>query len=181
MKNSVRAYFSEAKWLHGEYVPTMEECMYVALVSSAVPMFTIISFVGMGMIAIKEAFDWVLNGPKIVRGCSAIIRLMDDMASHKFEQERGHIASSVECYVRQNSVSKQYAYQELNKQVEKAWKDINQEFLRPTAIPMPLLTWVLNFARTGDFMYKGREDIFTNAGEVIKDNISSLFIDPVSI
>ena len=56
----------------------------VALVSFIVPMFTIIFFfVGMGMIATKEAFDWVLNGPTIVRGCSAITRLMDDMASHK--------------------------------------------------------------------------------------------------
>ncbi|WKA11631.1 hypothetical protein VitviT2T_029111 [Vitis vinifera] len=149
MKNSVRAYFNEAKWLHGEYVPTVEEYMGVALVSCDVPMFTIISFVGMGFIATKEAFDWVLNGPKIVRACSTIIRLMDDMASHKFEQERGHIASSVECYMKQYSVSNQHAYHELNKQVEKAWKDINQEFLRPTAIPMPLLTRVLNFARTG--------------------------------
>ncbi|KAL6316141.1 hypothetical protein AAG906_015971 [Vitis piasezkii] len=181
MKNSVRAYFNEAKWLHGEYVPTVEEYMGVALVSCDVPMFTIISFVGMGFIATKEAFDWVLNGPKIVRACSTIIRLMDDMASHKFEQERGHIASSVECYMKQYSVSEQHAYHELNKQVEKAWKDINQEFLRPTAIPMPLLTRVLNFARTGDFMYKGREDIFTNVGEVIKDNVASLFIDPVPI
>ena len=83
--------------------------------------------------------------------------------------------------MKQYSVSDQHAYHELNKQVEKAWKDINQEFLRPTAIPMPLLTRVLNFARTGDFMYKGREDIFTNVGEVIKDNVASLFIDLVPI
>ncbi|RVW33173.1 Valencene synthase [Vitis vinifera] len=156
LPESVRAYFNEGKWLHAEYVPTMEEYMGVALVSSDVPMFTIISFVGMGMMATKEAFDW-------------------------FEQERGHSASSVECYMKQNSVSEQLAYRELNKQVEKAWKDINQEFLRPTAIPMHLLTRVLNFARTGEFMYKVREDRFTNVGEVLKDNIASLFIDPVSI
>ena len=53
MKRSVRAYFNEGKWLHAEYVPTMEEYMGVALVSSDVPMFTIISFVGMGMMATK--------------------------------------------------------------------------------------------------------------------------------
>ncbi|KAL6316128.1 hypothetical protein AAG906_015958 [Vitis piasezkii] len=136
LPESVRAYFNEAKWLHAEYVPTMEEYMGVALVSSDVPMFTIISLL--------------------------------------FEQERGHIASSVECYMKQNSVSEQLAYRELNKHVEKAWKDINQEFLRPTAIPMHLLTRVLNFARTGEFMYKGREAIFANVGEVIKDNIASV-------
>ena len=83
MKGSVRAYFNEAKWLHGEYVQTVEEYMGIALVSYDVPMFTIICFVGMGMIATKKAFDWAVNGPKIVRACSTIIRLMDDMASHK--------------------------------------------------------------------------------------------------
>ena len=97
------------------------------------------------------------------------------------EQERGHIPSSVECYMKQYSVSKQHAYQELNKQIEKAWKGINQEMLRPTAIPMRLLTPVLSFARTGDFMYKDRKGIYSGAGEVIKDNIASLFIDPVSM
>ena len=83
--------------------------------------------------------------------------------------------------MKQYSVSDKLAYHELKKQVEKAWKDINQEMLRPSAIPMHLLTRVLNFARTGDFMYKDREDIFTNVGEVIKDNIALLFIDPVLI
>ena len=83
MKSSVRAYFNEAKWLHGEYVPTFEEYMGVALVSIGSSIFTIICFVGLGMMATKETFDWVANGPKTVRACCIITRLMDDMASHK--------------------------------------------------------------------------------------------------
>ena len=83
--------------------------------------------------------------------------------------------------MKQYSVSEKHAYLELNKQVEKVRKDINQEMLRPTAIPMHLLTRVLNFGRTGDFMYKDGEDRFTNVGEAIKDNIASFFINPVPI
>ncbi|CBI31272.3 unnamed protein product, partial [Vitis vinifera] len=181
MKRSVRAYFNEAKWLHEDYVPTIEEYLSVAQVTSEVTLFTVICFVGMGRMATKEVFEWVWNDPKIVGASSKIMRLMDDMASHKFEQERGHSASSVECYMKQHGVSEQHAYQELNKQVENAWKDVNQGCLRPPAIPMPLLTRVLNFARTGDFMYKGRDDRFTNVGDVMKDSIASLFIDPVPI
>ena len=83
--------------------------------------------------------------------------------------------------MKQHGVSEQHANQELNKQVENAWKDVNQGCLRPTAIPMHLLTRVLNFARAGDFMYGGGKDIFTNVGEVMNDNIASLFVHPVPI
>ena len=37
----------------------------------------------MGTMAIKEAFDWVIKDPKSVRASSTVIRISDDMASHK--------------------------------------------------------------------------------------------------
>ena len=83
MKSAVRAYHNESKWFHREYVPTVEEYLSVALVTSDVTLFTIISFVGMGRMATKEVFDWVWNDPKIMKATSTIIRLMDDMASHE--------------------------------------------------------------------------------------------------
>ena len=76
-------FSDESKWFHREYVPTVEEYLSVALVTSDVTLFTIISFVGMGRMATKEVFDWVWNDPKIMKATSTIIRLMDDMASHE--------------------------------------------------------------------------------------------------
>ena len=46
-------------------------------------MLTITSFVAMGDIATKEAFDWVSNDPKMVRASSIVCRLMDDIVSHE--------------------------------------------------------------------------------------------------
>ena len=83
MKNQVRAYFAEAKWLHEEHVPTFEEYMRVALVSSGYCILATTSFVGMGEIATKEAFDWVTSNPKIMSSSNFIARLMDDIKSHK--------------------------------------------------------------------------------------------------
>ena len=83
--------------------------------------------------------------------------------------------------MKQHGVSEQQAYDELHKQIENAWKDINEESLRPTAVPMLLLSRLLNFARSGDVMYKSHNDIFTHPGEVTKNNISMLLIDPVPI
>ncbi|KAI5333888.1 hypothetical protein L3X38_024020 [Prunus dulcis] len=100
MKCQVRGYSDEAKWLHQKYTPTMDGYMAVALGTSYM-MLSTTSFIGMGDIVTKESLDWVLSDPKIVNSLSILGRLMDDMKSHKFEQKRGHIASAVECYMKE--------------------------------------------------------------------------------
>ncbi|KAM3750008.1 hypothetical protein ACB098_04G004700 [Castanea mollissima] len=180
MKRLVRAYFDEAKWFYQNYIPTMEEYMHVALISSGLPMLTTISFVGMGDIVTKEAFDWSFSNPKIITASSVIGRLMDDMESHKFEQERGHAPSAVECYMKQHGVSEQVVHDEFNRQVANAWKDINEECIRPTAVPMPLLMRCLNLTRVLDIIYK-EGDNYTHVGKEMKDNVASVLIDPIPI
>ncbi|XP_002274445.2 valencene synthase [Vitis vinifera] len=178
MKNQVRAYFAEAKWLHEEHVPAFEEYMRVALASSGYCLLATTSFVGMGEIATKEAFDWVTSDPKIMSSSNFITRLMDDIKSHKFEQKRGHVASAVECYMKQYGVSEEQVYSEFRKQIENAWLDINQECLKPTAVSMPLLARLLNLTRTMDVIYK-EQDSYTHVGKVMRDNIASVFINAV--
>ncbi|KAF3943865.1 hypothetical protein CMV_029611 [Castanea mollissima] len=180
MKRLVRAYFDEAKWFHQNYIPTMEEYMHLALKTSGYPMLTAISFLGMDDIVTKEAFDWVFSNPKIITASSVICRLMDDMKSHKFEQERGHAASAVECYMKQHGVSEQVVHDEFNRQVANAWKDINEECIRPTVVPMPLLLRVLNLARVMDVLYK-EGDGYTHVGKEMKDNVASVLIDPIPL
>nr|CAN68620.1 hypothetical protein VITISV_013313 [Vitis vinifera] len=180
MKNQVRAYYEEAKWLQVQQIPTMEEYMPVALVTSAYSMLATTSFVGMGDAVTKESFDWIFSKPKIVRASAIVCRLMDDMVSHKFEQKRGHVASAVECYMKQHGASEQETHNEFNKQVRDAWKDINEECLIPTAVPMPILMRVLNLARVIDVIYKN-EDGYTHSGTVLKDFVTSMLIDPVPI
>ncbi|WKA11651.1 hypothetical protein VitviT2T_029130 [Vitis vinifera] len=179
MKNQARAYFHEAKWLHEGRIPTVEEYMSVAQVSSGDSMLTITSFIGMGKIVTKEAFDWVITNPKIVTASSVISRLMDDITSHKFEQKRGHVASGVECYMKQYGASEEEVYDKFQKQVEDACKDINEEFLRPTAVPMPLLMRVLNLSRVMYVIYTGG-DGYTHVGKVMKNNVASLLIHPIA-
>ena len=98
----------------------------------------------------------------------------------QFEQKRVHIPSSVELYMKQYGVSKQEAYDELSKQVVKEWKDINQECLKPTPVPMPIITRVLNVTRLMNIFYKD-EDEFGYVGKRMKDLIASFLIDPASM
>ncbi|CAK9136867.1 unnamed protein product [Ilex paraguariensis] len=196
MKKLIRAYFEEAKWFNEGYAPTMEEYMKVALVSSGYMMLSTTCIVGMGELATNEAFDWVSSEPLIVRASSTIARLMDDVAGHEvrkrswnvcfkhpfnfIEQERGDAASAVECYMKQHGASKQVAYDEFDNLVTNAWKDINQECLHPTVVPMPLLLRILNMARVIDVVYKG-EDGYTNSKTKLKNYIISVLINSVAI
>ena len=83
MKKHVQSYFNEAKWFKENYIPTLEEYMQHALVSCGYCMLSITSFVGMGDIATEKDFEWFSKYPKIIRGASAICRLMDDVVGHK--------------------------------------------------------------------------------------------------
>lgn len=98
----------------------------------------------------------------------------------QFEQERGHVASAVECFMRQHGVTEQQAKEELWKEVEDAWKDINEECLRPLPVSEPLLACILNLARVIDVLYKDK-DRYTHPDLELKQLIALLLVDPVPI
>ncbi|XP_058195528.1 (-)-germacrene D synthase-like [Rhododendron vialii] len=178
MKDLVGVFCTEAKWYHEGYVPSMDEHWPVALLSCGYQAISTISFTGMGELATKEAFDWVSSNPLIVQGSSVICRLIDDVVGHKFEQERGHVASSVECYMKQYGATEEEAIVEFQKWVMNAWKDMNSECLRPTPVPIPLLRLPLNLARVIYVLYKDGDN-YTHSGTKLKGFVTSVLVDPV--
>ncbi|MBA0730323.1 hypothetical protein Golax_025475 [Gossypium laxum] len=114
-RSYISIYEACAKWLHENCIPTMEEYMSIALVSSGYWLITISSFAGMEESITKETFNWAFNDPKIIIASSIICRLMSDIVGHKVEQERGHASSAVECYMKQYGVSIQEPHDELYK------------------------------------------------------------------
>ncbi|XVF63520.1 hypothetical protein PTKIN_Ptkin09bG0093200 [Pterospermum kingtungense] len=87
---------------------------------------------------------------------------------------------SANCYLKQHGTTEKVACDELNKQINNAWKDINEEFLKPIDVLVPALTHILNLVRVVDHLYKD-EDAYTLVGEVVKTSITSLLIDAISI
>ncbi|MBA0687265.1 hypothetical protein Goari_014815 [Gossypium aridum] len=125
-------------------------------VQYAIEALAIASFVGMEDGITKETFNWAVNEPKIIRASNIICRLMSDIAGHKVEQERGHVSSAVECYL------KQYG------------------FLKPTAAPTSALIRVLNLSKVIDLLYQG-EDAYTQVVDSAKTSITALLIDSIPI
>lgn len=97
----------------------------------------------------------------------------------QFERQRGHIPSSVECYMKQFGTTLEETYDEFNKQINNSWKDVNEECLKLIhQLPKPLVNCILNFTRVTNIIYDG-DDNFTRVGEKMQAHIASLLIDPI--
>ena len=79
--------------------------------------------------------------------------------------------------MKQYGSSQQEARDELEKQVENSWKDINQGFLRPVAVPVIALMCNLNMARLMDYLCKKHDSI----GKAARDGVQTLLIDPIPV
>ncbi|TYI32042.1 hypothetical protein ES332_A04G030200v1 [Gossypium tomentosum] len=169
-----------AKWTLQNYKASFEEFKTNALSSCGYAMVTITSFIGMGDIVTPETFKWAASDPKIIRASTIICRFMDDVAEHKFKHRKEDDWSVIDYYMEEYGVTAQEAYDVFNKHVENAWKDINQELLKPTEMPTEVLNRSLNLAKVMDVVYK-EGDAYTYTGKAIKDAITAVLIEPVTL
>ncbi|XP_016171890.1 probable sesquiterpene synthase isoform X1 [Arachis ipaensis] len=178
--NIVQAYMVEAKWCHEDYIPTYDEYMINGILTSGSPWFTTV-FIALGEFASKEMFDWISNIPFILKASSFAGRLTNDLSSHKFEQQRKHVASAVESCMKQYNFSEEEAYEFIKKDINDSWKDMNEEYLKLTEeIPRPILDCIVNLARICEFIYANFEDKYTNC-ELLNDDIMALLLDPIIV
>nr|GLL29743.1 (-)-germacrene D synthase-like [Ipomoea trifida] len=174
MTKLVGAYYDESKWYNDGCSPTFEEYMKVALITSGYTMLATTSLVGMQEdFLTKEAFDWMISGPLIVRASEIVGRLMDDITGYEDTFE-----SSVQIFMKEYGKSKEETTTELQEQVINAWKDINQECLKPTVFPMPILTRILNLTRVIDLLYHDG-DLYTHSKTKLKQIITSTLVNPI--
>lgn len=181
MKAHCQAYLEEAKWLHEKYIPTYDEYMETANISLGYTLLTGVAFLGMGRLATDEAFQWTSQTVGLVKDACVIGRLMSDVASHKREQKRNHIASAVECYMIQYGVSEETALVELYKEAEEAWKNLNKDMFRPTKFPRPLQILIVNLTRVLEVFYRLGNDEYTVVNQNAQDKIKAVLIHPITL
>ncbi|KAI4320533.1 hypothetical protein MLD38_034002 [Melastoma candidum] len=181
MKEAVSAYHEEARLYYNGRVPPLEEYLRITLFSSASKLMVLTSIVGMGDVATEDTFKWIAERPKILRALEIVTRIMDDLRGHKLEKKRGHFVSAVACYTKEHmDATEEEAKEVLYARVINAWKDINQECLRPTPIARPLLTLILNFTSTIHMLYLD-QDNFTNSKTNLKEYIRSVIAEPLTM
>ncbi|XP_050231425.1 valerianol synthase TPS1B-like [Mercurialis annua] len=177
----IKAYMTEAQWLHDGYVPSPDEYMKAAFYTGGIPIIITGCYAGTGKVKGSEEFEWLLKCPKIIKAAGTITRLIDDLVSHEDEQKRstGHVASAIQCYMHHNGISEAEATREIEGIIESSWKKINEECLSPTALPMHLLMPIVNIIRVAEVCYR-YFDGYTNP-EHVKDYIEAMFVLPIPI
>ncbi|KAL9381692.1 hypothetical protein Peur_024727 [Populus x canadensis] len=179
-KELVRGYHAEAEWADKCHVPTFDEYVRNGLATSAYGVIMAASFLGMEEVAGGEEYEWLKSNPKIIKAGKMIGRLMNDIVGHEDEQKRGDCASGVECYMKQYDVSEKKAIEEIQKMDVNAWKDINEDCMRPTNAPMLLLQHFVNLIRVTDVIYGNDDDAYTIPSS-LKDYVTLLYIEQVPL
>ncbi|EEF48737.1 Casbene synthase, chloroplast precursor, putative [Ricinus communis] len=175
----VRGYYLEAMWRDEGKIPSFDEYIRNGSLSSGLPLVVTASFMGVKEITGIREFQWLRTKPKLNHFSGAVGRIMNDIMSHVSEQNRGHVASCIDCYMKQYEVSKEEAIKEMQKMASDAWKDINEGYMRPAQVSVSELMRVVNLARLTDVSYK-YGDGYTDP-QHLKQFVKGLFIDPVPL
>lgn len=97
----------------------------------------------------------------------------------KREQKREHVASAIQCYMKEHGTSSEEACEKCLEMVERGWKELNRECLTmDPSISNHLLMRFVNLARVMDTMYKDF-DMYTYSATTLKDYITLLLVQPI--
>ncbi|CAN1234140.1 Probable terpene synthase 3 [Linum perenne] len=178
------AYLDEQRWYDKGIVPSLEEYRKVSAVTSFYMVIMNSGLCGMGELASKEVFDWLLADPNVLFASGDHCRLMDDIVSHEREQERGHVPSAVQIYLKQYGATTEEAVRVLNGMIDDDWRTMNGESLikitQPRTTTDEIVTLFVRMAQNMEVIYK-EIDGYTCSNTVTKDNVTALFVTPLHI
>ncbi|CAO2201450.1 unnamed protein product [Urochloa humidicola] len=155
-----KGYLQEAEWFHQGYTPSFKEQVNVSVITAGGQVLSIGLLVGMGDIATKEAFEWIIGSADAVWACGEVSRFMDDMSAFKNGRNKFDVASTVECYIKEHNVSSEVALTKIGSFVEDAWKTINQAPFKYPAL-LPVVQRVTSLARSMTLLFLDKRDAYT--------------------
>ncbi|TKY66723.1 (E,E)-alpha-farnesene synthase [Spatholobus suberectus] len=173
-----KALYVEAKWYNKGYIPSLQEYLSNAWISSSGPVILLHSYFAT-MHQVTDAIDDFLHTYEdLIYNVSLVIRLCNDLGTTKAEIERGDAASSIVCYMNQMDASEEKARKHIQYIIHKAWKKINGYYTSRVASVEPFLTQATNAARVAHTLYQNG-DGFGIQDQDIKNHILSLVVEPL--
>ncbi|KAK6122846.1 hypothetical protein DH2020_043427 [Rehmannia glutinosa] len=180
LKELAKGYNVEAKWFKEGYLPPFDEYLKNGLITSTFYYDTMTSLLGIESVT-EEEFKLLSQKPKIVVANLKNCRLIDDIATYEIEKERGQIATGIECYMKDNGVTKEEAMNKFDEMVTNTWKDMNEECLMPFSNSREVLMRIIGLSRTTNVTYKNYEDGYTMPEKVLEPHIIALYMDSIKI
>lgn len=176
--NMIEAFLVEAEWFNNGYVPNLEEYLENGVTTAGSYMALVHIFFLIGQGVTKDTVGMMDPYPKLFSSSGRILRLWDDLGTATDEQERGDVASSIDCFRREKNLSSNgEARKQVKQLIRSLWKELNGELVAPKALPLPLIKASLNMSRTAQVVYQhGDNSKFCS----VDDCVNSLFFTPIS-
>ncbi|KAG6394024.1 hypothetical protein SASPL_144604 [Salvia splendens] len=178
-----RAYYLEATWFHSGYVPTTDEYLNIAWISSSGPLLLFYAYFTTNPINKKELKS--LNQyPGIIRWPATVLRLADDLETsscvlEQYEMKRGDVPKTMECYMKETGCSEEDARKHIKQLIDTELKRMNKEILMENPIKNFGQT-AMNLGRISLCIYQ-HGDGFGLPHSETKKNLISLVVQPFSM
>ncbi|KAK8938337.1 hypothetical protein KSP40_PGU007655 [Platanthera guangdongensis] len=174
-----KAFLVEARWCNSGYIPTLEEYLDNAWISVAAPLTLVYSQCLSENLTMKSLENLYFY-PSMARHSSTIFRLHDDLGTSKVEIQRGDVAKSMQCYMKEKGVVERVACEKMKDLIHEKWKLLNGEQAANSQFEESFKRVVMNLPRMAQFMYDNR-DGNGKPNHRMKDLIVSLLIEPIPL
>ncbi|KAK2635506.1 hypothetical protein Ddye_030298 [Dipteronia dyeriana] len=174
-----KALLTEAKWYNEGYIPSLEEYLSIGWMTSGGLILGVLSFFSI-MDEVSHEMEHFLenNHHQILHDPSVILRLLNDLSTHKAERERGDAPSAIQCYMLEANVSEEIARNHIKDLISKTLTKFNGLILAPISASLkPFVNVLANYPRASYYFYQDGDGY--GVQEDLKSKILSALIEPM--
>ncbi|KAI3986543.1 hypothetical protein MKX01_014081 [Papaver californicum] len=177
--NFIKAMLVEAKWCNEGYTPSLKEYLDNGWLSSSGSVFLVHAFFATKQNIKTDVLQALEDNHNLLYCASMMFRLSNDLATSSAELERGDVASSIHCYMREKNASEMDAREHVRGLIKDTWKKMNGSIC-DSPFDLPFINMALNLARTSLFIYQYGDGLGVEDAKS-KDHVMSLIVNPVQM
>nr|AAK83561.1 delta-selinene synthase [Abies grandis] len=178
-KRYIESYLQEAEWIASGHMPTFNEYIKNGLASSGLCIVNLNPLLLLGKLLPDNILEQIHSPSKIQELSELTGRITDDLKDFEDEKERGEMASSLQCYMKENPESTvENALNHIKGILNRSLEEFNWEFMKQDSVPMCCKKFTFNIGRGLQFLYKYRDGLYISDKEV-KDQIFKILVHQV--
>ncbi|KAL5978648.1 hypothetical protein ACLOJK_029765 [Asimina triloba] len=175
-----KGYLVEAKWYESAHTPSVNVYLEHSWRTIGATIVLCYTYLLQGETVTKDGLYALENYADLIRDCSLIFRLNDDLVTSKVEMARGDASKSIRCYMREKGISESSAHEEVASVISETWKKMNEACLDCTTFSRYYIEAVMNVARSSHYMYEFGDNFGVPCKEM-KDRLTKMLVQPIQL